>query len=118
MASKMWVSLGTVVSPITGTFFSKIVTQHNHKYVIWYKGNYLIKPGDKIYIINNRFIISNQLRDINIIQIDKYSPTLWRVMDSMSSCPGEPQEDNIYCTSAARCIFETCPHGRIKRETP
>lgn len=84
--TKVWISLGTIVSPITGTFFTKIITQYNHKYLLWYNGEYLIKPGDNIKFNNNGIVVSEKLRKINIIQIDKYSPTLWRVMHNMSSC--------------------------------
>lgn len=112
--TKLWISLGTIVSPITGTFFTKIVTQHNHKYLLWYKGDYLIKPGDKIKVSNNGFVVSGQLRSVNIIQIDKYSPTLWRVMHNMSSCPGDREPENPYCKSTTRCIFKSCPHGKTR----
>ncbi|MCU6412940.1 hypothetical protein [Enterobacter cloacae] len=102
--TKLWISLGTIVSPITGTFFTKIITQHNHKYLLWYKGDYLIKPGDKITVNNNGFIISEKLRAVNIIQIDKYSPTLWRVMHNMSSCPGDREPETPYCASTTRAF--------------
>lgn len=114
VTSKNWISLGTIVSPITGTFFTTIITQHNHKYVLWYKGDYLIKTGDLIKVCNSGFLIADQLRQINIIQIDKHSATLWRVMQNMSSCPGDTEPENMHCTSTARCIFTTCPHGKVK----
>ncbi|WP_248725075.1 hypothetical protein [Enterobacter cloacae] len=112
--TKSWILLGTIVSPITGTFFTKIITQYNHKYLLWYKGDYLIKPGDKITVNNNGFIISEKLRAVNIIQIDKYSPTLWRVMHNMFSCPGDREPETPYCASTTRCIFKTCPHGKTR----
>ena len=113
--TKLWISLGTIVSPITGTFFTKIITQYNHKYLLWYHGEYLIKPGDNIKVNKNGIVISEKLRKINIIQIDKYSPTLWRVMHNMSSCPGDKEPENSFCTSSVRCIFKTCPYGKKRR---
>lgn len=114
ITSKNWICLGSIVSPITGTFFTTIITQHNHKYVLWYKGDYLIKTGEVIKVCNNDFFIADQLRQINIIQIDKHSTTLWRVMQNMSSCPGDTEPEKMHCTSTARCIFTTCPHGKVK----
>ena len=113
-ASKTWISLGTIASPATGTLFSKILTQHNHKYILWYNGEQLFKPGDKIEVCYNRLFVNDELCDINILQIDKYSPTLLRVMHNMSSCPGHRDPESKECAATAKCIFKKCPYGKTR----
>lgn len=113
-ASKIWVSLGTIASPATGTLFSKILTQHNHKYILWYNGEQLFKPGDRIKVIYNRLFINDEPCDINILQIDKYSHTLWRVMNKMSSCPGHRDPESKTCDAPVKCIFKQCPFGKMR----
>lgn len=112
--SKTWISLGTVASPATGTLFSKILTQHNHKYILWYNGEQLFKPGDKIKVYGNRLFVNDELCDINILQIDKYNHTLWRVMHNMSSCPGHRDPDSKECAATTKCIFKKCPYGKVR----
>lgn len=109
---KIWISLGTIVSPITGTFFTKITTEYNHKYVLWHNSDYLIKPGEEIRVQKEGILISGELRKIKIIQIDKYSPSVWKVMDRMSSCPGHRKPEGKECNIRAKCIFKTCPYNR------
>jgi len=113
-ASKTWITLGTIASPATGTLFSKILTQHNHKYILWYNGEQLFKPGDEIKIIYNRLFVNDEPRDINILQIDKYSHTLWRVMHNMSRCPGHRDPESKQCDAPVKCIFKKCPYGKVR----
>ena len=113
-ASKTWIALGTIASPATGTLFSKILTPHNHKYILWYNGEKLFKPGDEIHVCHNRLFVNDELRDINILQIDKYSHTLWRVMHNMSSCPGHRDPENKECIATVKCIFKRCPYGKVR----
>jgi len=113
-ASKTWITLGTIASPATGTLFSKILTQHNHKYIIWYNGEQLFKPGDQIKVVYNRLFVNDELCDINILQIDKYNHTLWRVMHNMSSCPGHRDPERETCEARVKCIFKKCPYGKMR----
>lgn len=116
-ASKTWITLGTIASPATGTLFSKILTQHNHKYILWYNGEQLFKPGDQIKVVYNRLFVNDELCDINILQIDKYNHTLWRVMHNMSSCPGHRDPESETCEARVKCIFKKCPYGRSRVTT-
>lgn len=116
-ASKTWITLGTIASPATGTLFSKILTQHNHTYILWYNGDQLFKPGDQIKVCHNRLLVNDTLCDIHIIQIDKYSHTLWRVMHNISSCPGHRDPESKRCEVPVKCIFKKCPYGKERVTT-
>lgn len=113
-SSKIWICLGSIASPATGTLFAKILTPHNHKYILWYRGDRLIKTGDQVKVLTNRLFIDDALCDINILQIDKYQHSLWRVMHNMSSCPGHREPLEAPCVAPAKCIFTTCPYGKTR----
>lgn len=114
MPEKRWVALSTLASPVSGTFFTKIRTEHNHKYVIWYKGNYWLQPGDVISISGSILYIGGRVLQVNIIEIDRYIPTIWRVMSKISSCTGGKEPGSSYCSSRLKCIFKICPYHKIR----
>lgn len=111
--SHTWTVLGSIVSPRTGTIFTKITTEYNHRYVIWHAGNIFMQSGDILRSEKNKLTVNNSQCEIHILNLDKFNPSLWQVMRSISGCPGNAGDLSQECEATIKCTFCQCPYGKV-----
>lgn len=106
-----WKIVETIASPETGTFFGKVETTYGLNYILWFKGDYYVRPGEVVTMTEKGILIDNRRRRVWIAHAMPYSSIRWLGFRMKNECPGNRCELNQRCNSTAQCRFKLCPFG-------
>ncbi|MGY5956977.1 anti-adapter protein iraM [Kosakonia sp. BK9b] len=105
-----WNITDMLVSPSTGTAFAVARSAAEQEIILWYKGDYFLRPDDTLHITREGHVIDEKERKLTLIHALPYFPTLWRTIKKSTACPGN---DNVSLRNCEKpeCVFELCPYG-------
>ncbi|WLI77447.1 anti-adapter protein iraM [Kosakonia sp. H02] len=106
-----WNITDMLVSPTTGTAFAVARTLNNKALIIWYRGDYFLRPGDLLLTDLKGIIIEGRMRDFKVIHTMPYFPTIWNTLKKSCRCPGNDNISLRECNNQEGCLFELCPYG-------
>lgn len=106
-----WNITEMLVSPTTGTAFAKAGCTDELSVIIWYKGNYFLRPDNMLHTTALGVFVDGQVRDFTIIHSMPWSAELWQKLVKKSDCPGNNHPGVRVCDKQKDCLFELCPYG-------
>lgn len=106
-----WKIVETVASPETGTLYGKVETSYGLNYILWFKGDYYVRPGEVVMMTEKGMLIDNRQRRVWIVQAMPYSSIRWLGIRMKNECPGNRREMSQRCDSGLPCQFKLCPFG-------
>lgn len=112
-----WKIVETVASPETGTFYGKVETSYGLNYILWFKGDYYVRPREFVMMTEKGILIDNRRRRVWIAHAMPYSSIRWLGLRMKNECPGNRREKSHRCDSELPCRFKICPFG-LKQYDP
>ncbi len=112
-----WKIVETVASPETGTFFGKVETSYGLNYILWFKGDYYVRPGEVVMMTEKGILIDDRRRPVWIAHVMTYSSVRWLGFRMKNECPGNRRDMSQQCDRELPCRFKLCPFG-LKQYIP
>lgn len=106
-----WKIVETIASPETGTFFGRVETTYGLSYILLFKGDYYVRPGEVVTMTEKGILIDNRRRRVWIAHAIPYSSICWLGFRMKNDCPGNRREMSQRCESESPCQFTLCPFG-------
>jgi hypothetical protein len=112
-----WVVVECLACPVTGTFFSCVISHENEWVILWSGGDELMLPGDGIQLMEGGFYFGKESEPMLIFTVTPFRAGFWKRLQSSTRCPGECRVKPQQCTHPGRCFFTRCPYGLKKVES-
>lgn len=106
-----WNITEMLVSPTTKTAFALARSTPELAVIVWYKGNYFLRPDNILHTHPEHFTVDGKARDFNIIHTLPFFPSVWQTLKRGCLCPGNDDVSLRTCENQTLCEFELCPYG-------
>ena len=112
-----WKVIEIIASPDTGTIFGRVETHYGLNYILWFKGEYYLRPGEVITTCKQGILVDNRRRRVWVVHAIPFSSTRWMGLQRLNDCPGNRQNAEQSCPVDKPCRFTLCPFG-LKKYLP
>jgi len=106
-----WKIVEIVASPDSGTIFGKVETPYGLNYILWFKGDYYVRPGEIVTMTETGMLINHRRQRVWIAQTMPYSSIRWLGFRMKNECPGNRHDGSQRCDRELPCQFKHCPFG-------
>ncbi|MFE4110207.1 anti-adapter protein iraM [Kosakonia sp. YIM B13611] len=106
-----WDITDMLLSPTTGTAFAVARNSENLSVIVWYRGNYFLRPNNHLHTDGSRVSIDGKLQNFRVIHTMPFFPAIWRTLKNSCHCPGNDNVSLRNCEKQQTCLFELCPYG-------
>lgn len=109
-----WIVIESLACPVTGTFFSSVITQDNTWLIVWFEEGPLMQAGDRIEVKGDKVFFGFEHTERTVFLIRIFQASLWKTLQKTTFCMGERKIKPQYCAEPKRCSFKKCPYGLRK----
>ncbi len=104
-----WVLLDTVISPETGTSFSRLSTARKNQLIVWHAYNRHISPGKEIIYRDRKVWVkgTGKIHIVSVIKSDVYNAESWRNLKKYCGCDKYLRGGR--CAYIHQCVIASCP---------
>lgn len=104
-----WILLDTVISPETGTSFSRLSTARNNQLIVWHAYNRHICPGKDVIYRSGKVWVkgTGKIHIIKVLKSDIYSHDAWQNLKKYCGCDKYLKGEG--CSYIHYCVISRCP---------
>ncbi len=106
-----WSITDMLVSPSTGTAFAIARNSDHLSIIVWYRGDYFLRPDNHLRIEGSRIVIDGRAQELRVIHTMPFFPAIWKTLKNSCCCPGNDDVSLRKCDKQQQCLFELCPYG-------
>lgn len=106
-----WDIMDMLLSPTTGTAFAVAKSTADLSVIIWYRGEYFLRPNNHLRTNGEHVYIDGKRQEFRIIHAMPFFPFIWQTLKNSCHCPGNDNVSLRTCEKQQSCIFELCPYG-------
>ncbi|WP_342325392.1 anti-adapter protein iraM [Kosakonia sp. BYX6] len=106
-----WNITDMLVSPTTGTAFAVASNSAGKSVIVWYKGDYFLRPNNSLQTDAKGIIVNGKMHQFSVIHTMPYFHHTWEKLKNSCHCPGNDNISLRTCDQQHGCLFELCPYG-------
>jgi hypothetical protein len=109
-----WIVIECLACPVTGTFFSSVITEDNNWLILWLAEGALLQPGDVIEIVDQAMVARHKSENRTVYMICAFKSAMWKKLQQSTFCQGKRAKLPEQCSENIYCSFSNCPYGLRK----
>lgn len=105
------VVIDCLACPVTGTFFSSVISQDNTWFIVWFEDGPILQTGDLIETIGDKAFFGYERDERTLLLVSLFHVRIWKLLQKSTYCCGERRIKPQFCLEQRHCRFSKCPYG-------